>query len=68
MMGFTEDGQLKPEILQARDRKLGVKTADVRKAREDLASSAPQPYAGADAWRDGTTQLVLNTMSLLNKR
>ena len=69
MMGFTEDGQLKPEMLQTRDRELGIKTADARKAREDLAGSAPQPDAGADAWKGGTTQqLVLTKTPLMNKR
>jgi hypothetical protein len=69
MMGFTEDGQLKAELLQTRDRDLGIKTAVVRKAREDLASTAPQPDAGADAWKDGNAQqLVLNKTPLMNKR
>jgi hypothetical protein len=69
MMGFTEDGQLKAELLQTRDMDLVIKTAVVRKAREDLASTAPQPDAGADAWKDGNAQqLVLNKTPLMNKR
>jgi hypothetical protein len=69
MMGFTADGQLKPEMIQSRDKELGINTADVKKAREDLLSSATQPDAGADAWQSGTArQLILNKMPLKNKR
>ncbi|MDZ5451454.1 OBAP family protein [Labrys sp. ZIDIC5] len=69
MMGFTADGQLKPEALQSRDRELGITTADVKKARMDLAQSAPVPDPAADGWKDGQShQLVLNEMPLKNKR
>jgi hypothetical protein len=69
MMGFTADGQLRPEMIQSRDKELGINTADVRKAREDLASSAPQPDAGADGWKSGNAQqLVLNKIPFMNKR
>ena len=69
MMGFTADGQLKPEMIQSRDKELGLNTADVKKAREDLASKAVQPDAGADAWKNGDAQqLALNKMPLMNKR
>ena len=46
MMGFTADGQLKPEMIHSRDKELGTYTFHAKKSREDLASSAPQPYAG----------------------
>lgn len=69
MMGFTADGQLKPEMIQSRDKELGINTADVKKARQDLLSSATQPDAGADAWQSGTArQLILDKMPLKNKR
>lgn len=69
MVGFTADGQLNPEMLQSRDRKLGINTADVKQARADLAQSAPQPDPKADAWKGGTTpQLALNEMLLKNRR
>ncbi|WP_141384835.1 DUF1264 domain-containing protein [Nitrobacter winogradskyi] len=42
IMGFLADGQLKPEMIQSRDKELGIRTADVKKARADLAGSAPQ--------------------------
>ena len=69
MMGFTADGQLKTEMLQNRDKELGINSSDVRKARDDLARSAPQPASGADAWKDGTAhQLSLSQTALRNKR
>jgi hypothetical protein len=68
MMGFTADGQLKTEMLQKRDKELGINSSDVRKAREDLAHSAPQPASGADAWKGGTAhQLALGQTPLKNK-
>lgn len=69
MMGFTADGQLKSEMIQSRDKELGIDTADVRKARVDLAKSATQPDPKADGWKDGTAhQLVLNEMPLKNRK
>ena len=69
MMGFTADGQLKPEMIKSRDKELGTYTSQTKKYREDLAGSAPQPDAAADAWKSGTTQqLVLTKTPLLNKR
>jgi hypothetical protein len=69
MMGFTQDGQIKPEILQARDSRLKIVTADTRRARADLASSAPPVHPGADGWSSGqSSQLSLSRVSLQNKR
>lgn len=69
MMGFTADGQLKPELLQARDKELDINSADTKKARMDLAKSAGEPDPAADGWKNGTArQLVLNEMPLKNKR
>jgi hypothetical protein len=69
MMGFTADGQLKPEMIVSRDKELGISTADVKKAREDLANSAPQPQPGANGWQNGKArQLSLNNVELKNKR
>ena len=68
MMGFTADGQLRREMIEARDKTLGVSTAEARKARRDLAQSAPPPDPGADAWKHGTTnQLVLAEMPVKNQ-
>jgi hypothetical protein len=69
MMGFTTDGQLKPEMIQSRDRELGISTANERQDRQDLAQSAPPVQAGADNWQSGqAAQLVLNRLQLKNRR
>ena len=69
MMGFTEDGQLKPEMIQSRDKELGISTAKERKDRQDLTQSAPPVQPGADGWQSGQApQLVLNKIPLKNKR
>jgi hypothetical protein len=59
MMAFTEDGQLNPALLEARDQRLGISTADARKNRADLP--IPVIAEGADSWKSGnsiTTKLV----------
>ncbi|MEO6381403.1 MAG: OBAP family protein [Nitrobacter sp.] len=69
MMGFTQDGQLKPAIIQSRDRELGISTDKDRKNRADLARSAPPVQPGADSWQTGQSpQLALNKVPLKNKR
>jgi hypothetical protein len=68
MMDFTQDGQLKPEMLQSRDKKLGISIDKKRKAHEDLAKSARPVQPGADGWQRGQSpQLVLNEVPLKNK-
>jgi len=51
MMGFTADGQANPALVDARDRRFEVRSADKRRAREDIAAPAIVP--GADAWQQG---------------
>jgi hypothetical protein len=53
MMGFTADGQSDPAMAEARDKRLGISSADKRKSREDIA--APAIAEGADAWQKGRT-------------
>lgn len=53
MMAFTKDGQLKPQLVQDRDKRFGVSTADKRKNRADIDAPPVQP--GADAWEQGET-------------
>lgn len=36
MGAVTEDGQLDPRLLEARDRKYGINTAELRDARKDI--------------------------------
>jgi len=51
MMGFTKDGQLKPELIQERDARFEVSTADKRENRKDIQAPPVQP--GADSWQTG---------------
>ena len=51
MMGFTEDGQLRPELLAERDRLLRLSSGRTRQRRAALGGA---PVAGgADAWQKG---------------
>ena len=69
MMGCTADGQLDQGMLAARDRRLGLSSADSRRARAELARTAPAVLPGADAWSDGTTvQLALEERPVRNRR
>lgn len=51
MMGFTKDGQTKPELVADRNKRFGVSTDDKRKNRADIP--APAIVTGADAWQQG---------------
>lgn len=53
MMAFTGDGQLRPDLLRARDQRLGVSAERKQRQRADVAVGEPVP--GADAWEHGTT-------------
>lgn len=45
---FNRDGEARPELVQRRDQRLGIDSAKVRAARQDLVSVA-QPQCGVDA-------------------
>jgi hypothetical protein len=67
MMGFTQDGQLDPARIAARDSALGVSMAEKRQARADIP--VPTPAAGANSWQSGQTpQLQLAEMPVRNKK
>jgi hypothetical protein len=51
MMGFTADGQLRPELLAERDARFGISTPEKRQDRADIAARPVQP--GANAWEKG---------------
>ncbi len=51
MMGFTADGQVKPQMVSDRDKRFSVNSEENRNARSDIV--APQPLSGADAWLQG---------------
>jgi Protein of unknown function (DUF1264) len=56
MMGFTGDGQVKPELVKLRDQQFEASTAAKKKARADI----PQPrlVPGANAWQAGKTSQI----------
>lgn len=60
MMGFTKDGQLKPELQADRDKRFGISTAEKKKNREDITMPTVQP--GANAWEKGEIrQFIIST-------
>jgi Protein of unknown function (DUF1264) len=54
MMGFTADGQAKDMLIQERDRRFQVSSAEKRDARRDIATPSIDPEA--DAWQKGETR------------
>lgn len=56
MMGFTADGQIDPALVQKRDERFGVDSADKKNARADIPS--PQVDPGSDAWTKGNTYQI----------
>lgn len=62
MMGFTKDGQLHPHLIEERDKRFGVSTSKIRKARADII--APPVAHGANAWEQGEIrQFVITNKS-----
>jgi hypothetical protein len=60
MMGFTKEGQLKQELLNDRDKRFNISTAEKKKNREDIPMPTVDP--AANAWEKGEVrQLVLAT-------
>lgn len=51
MMGFTEDGQLDKKLLEDRDKRFNVSTAEIKKKREDIKMPVIDPMA--NAWASG---------------
>ena len=67
MMGFTQDGQANPELLQARDRRFETSTDTKQQDRRNIPTPTVQP--GADAWQDGgTVQLAPRSTPVRNIR
>ena len=48
MWSFNRDGEIKPWLVERRDRMMGIQTAALRHARRDLAAMA-HPQSGVDA-------------------
>jgi hypothetical protein len=59
MMGFTKEGQLKPELLQARDKRFNVSSAEKKKNREDISMPNVDPMA--NAWEKGEVRQIVIT-------
>jgi len=51
MMGFTADGQANPQMVEARDRRMGIDSKAKKAARADIVAPAIDP--DADAWQKG---------------
>ncbi len=61
MMGFTEDGQLHPELLAERDKNFDISTEEKRKQREDIPMPDVDPLA--NAWQHGEVRQLQITNS-----
>lgn len=53
MMAFTQDGQLQPGLLEARDKRYSISTASKREDRRDLRHYPEHTDPGADHWQEG---------------
>ncbi len=63
MMGFTADGQMKPELNEERDRRFRISSMEMRRKRRDIPM--PRRVPGADAWEAGrTAQLKLEELEM----
>jgi hypothetical protein len=61
MMGFTENGQASPGMVEERDRRFKIQSQDKHKERENIVSPPSAP--GADAWQQGNIrQLSIESM------
>lgn len=61
MMGFTEDGQLHPELLAERDKNFDISTEEKRKQRENIPMPDVDPLA--NAWQHGEVRQLQITNS-----
>ena len=59
MMGFTKDGQIHPQLLEERDKRFNVSTANIKKKREDIPM--PQVDPMANAWEKGNLRQFIIT-------
>ncbi|WP_417548621.1 DUF1264 domain-containing protein [Marinobacter segnicrescens] len=48
---FNRDGEVNPELLERRDRQMGINSSEKRKDRQDLVDMA-NPQMGVDALKD----------------
>jgi hypothetical protein len=65
MMGFTKDGQANAQMVEDRDHRMRISSAERRTAREDIPIPGPTP--GANAWQSGrTVQLKVEEVEVRN--
>ena len=65
MMGFTGDGQIDQAMIDARDRRTGIRVEERRRNREDIPQPALVP--GCNPWESGhTVQTRLEEMDFEN--
>jgi Protein of unknown function (DUF1264) len=66
---FNRDGEAQPELVERRDRRMGIKTGDLRTQRQDLVSQA-HPQDGVDAIKGkfpGNTQPIIGVQDSSHK-
>ncbi|HYI96020.1 MAG TPA: DUF1264 domain-containing protein [Bryobacteraceae bacterium] len=62
MMGFTEEGQINPQLVTERDKRFNISSEDNKKKRADIQTPPIDPRA--DSWKKGETmQLTLGPMT-----
>jgi hypothetical protein len=67
MMAFTRDGQVLPQLVEQRDRRLGVSTESRRESRSCIPTPEVEP--GANSWESGqSAQTRLETVPLQGRR
>lgn len=59
MMGFTQDGQLHPELLKARDERFNISTEKIKARRADIPTPVIDPMA--NAWERGEIRQFIVT-------
>jgi hypothetical protein len=59
MMGFTKDGQVHPKLIEERDKRFNVSTAEKKKKREDIPMPTVDPMA--NAWEKGDVRQFIIT-------
>jgi hypothetical protein len=59
MMGFTKEGQIKPELLLARDKRFNVSSEEKKKNRADIPMPDVDPMA--NAWEKGEVRQIIIT-------
>src|SRR5699024_12384591 len=58
MMGFTEDGQLRDELIHQRDRRVGLSTAARMRSRADIPTPVIHDGANSgDDWHSNHTRI-----------